>query len=87
MENRRRPPKGCVVPKVNRQRYVLTVRDIQTMEKLLRNVFDIISFYSNMPENKTGELAVNPRNHLIFDGLQHLAEDVCVALDDVEYRD
>jgi hypothetical protein len=76
-----RKPEGCKTPTNDRETYKLTVSDIKYMEKQIIKIWNMISYYSNMPENKTGELETVNTERLMF--LIRQIEDVETALNDV----
>lgn len=64
-------PAKCITPKTDRHEYKLTARDLNNLIKLVKEANDILSYYSNMPENKTGELETAQ-----CDKLQELVDQV-----------
>lgn len=49
-------PAKCVTPKRDREEYNLNARDMRNLISLVKEANDILSYYVNMPENRTGEL-------------------------------
>ena len=64
-------PAKCITPKRNREVYNLTARDLRNLINLVKEANDILAFYVNMPENRTGELATTRT-----DELEKLSEQV-----------
>ena len=49
-------PAKCITPKKDRDTYKLTASDLRKLNALLTEANDILSYYINMPENRTGDL-------------------------------
>lgn len=64
-------PAKCITPKRDREEYNLTARDMHNLINLVKEANDILAYYINMPENKTGELATTRT-----DDLQTLYEQI-----------
>lgn len=67
--------------KSNQQAYKLTATDIRNITKLVNEANNILAYYINMPENKTGELFADDGSR--FDALCEAVEDLKVTLDDI----
>ena len=60
-------PKGCKTPKRDRDEYHLTRTDLETMNKAAASIWDMLVYYCNMPENRTGEIEVHgDKNYELF---------------------
>ena len=84
-----RVPHGCKTPKVDREEYALTMADLRFMRAQVEKVWDMLSYYGNMPENGTGELVIAFRSDKGYDAFTQLisrTEDVLNALNDVTWR-
>ena len=75
---------GCKTPARDREEYALTVGDFRFMEKQVMKVLGMLGYYSNMPENKTGELATKNTDRLEY--LIRQVEDVLTILEEVEWK-
>ena len=49
-------PSKCITPKRDRDAYKLTASDLRKLNALLKEANDMLSYYINMPENRTGDL-------------------------------
>lgn len=78
-------PIQCKTPSRNQQAYKLTATDIRNITKLINEANSILSYYINMPENKTGELFADDGSR--FDALYKAVEDLKVSLDDINLAD
>lgn len=81
----RRKPAGCKTPNRDAYSYTLTASDIKYMKTTLTKIDDMLMYYVNMPENRTGDLTVLGRN---FDKLRELADmldGIKVSIDNVAY--
>lgn len=74
-------PTKCITPKRDRESYKLTTKDLHNLTNLISEASQILTYYSLMPENKTGELEAN--DSVIFDHLYEAAEDLLDALGDI----
>lgn len=74
-------PIQCKTPTRNQQAYRLTATDIRNITKLVSEANNILAYYINMPENKTGELFANDGS--AFDTLCEAVEDLKITLDDI----
>ena len=74
-------PIQCKTPARNQQAYKLTATDIRNITKLVKEANDILAWYINMPENKTGELFADDGDR--FDALCEAVEDLKITLDDI----
>ena len=74
-------PIYCKTPIRNQQAYELTATDLRNLTKLVKEADSILSYYINMPENKTGELYTDPGKN--FDALYEAVEDLKNTLDDI----
>ena len=80
-------PNGCKTPTKDREVYNLTASDISFMLKNAKNIWNMIVYYSNMPENKTGEIEMNSaRNEQKFDELCETITDIKEALVEVAFH-
>lgn len=73
-------PKYCKTPARDSESYVLTATDIKNMTNLAGQIRDMLYYYSNMPENKTGEIYHRLRNMEKFDELCMIVEDIDTVL-------
>lgn len=72
-------PRKCTTPKKYREAYKLTATDIRNLTALVKEASDILSYYINMPENRTAELeAVDSEK---FYALYNSVEDLKTTLD------
>ena len=78
-----RKPAACVTPKRDREMYILNKRDLNHMKKLLQEANNMILYYANMPENRTGELGAMSVD--LLQEVQEMAHDFHTMIDDVEY--
>lgn len=67
-------PAKCVTPKRDRDAYNLTARDLRNLISLVKEANNILAYYTNMPENQTGELATKRADELAE--LAEQAEDL-----------
>lgn len=77
-------PTKCTTPKRDRETYSLTARDLKNLLNLVNEAHDILAYYVNMPENKTGVL-----DTARVDELQQLADaidDLKTTIYDVEWK-
>ena len=77
-------PAKCVTPKRDRYEYTLNARDMKNLFSLVDEANSILSYYVNMPENKTGELAATR-----CDDLEKLAaaiDELKDTIDNVNWR-
>ena len=74
-------PLQCKTPSRNQQAYKLTATDIRNLTKLVKEANDILAYYINMPENKTGELVADHSEK--FDSLYEAVEDLKTTLGDI----
>ena len=70
-------PNGCKTPKRDREEYRLTRTDLEFMVKRAEDIWNMLSYYCNMPENYTGNVytegdSVYPK----FERLCTLIEDI-----------
>ena len=82
----RKPPHGCYPPKMDAESYRLMLTDLRFMRAQMENVWNMLCYYSNMRQNKSGEL-VYPSGERIkgeYEKLCELAQDILTALEDVE---
>jgi len=77
-------PAKCVTPKCDREEYTLNARDLRNLLALVKEANDILSYYINMPENLTGELAITRADE--FEALSEAVNDLKVTIDDVNWR-
>ena len=49
-------PAKCITPKQDRDTYKLTATDLKKLIALVTGANDMLSYYINMPENRTGDL-------------------------------
>ena len=68
-------PKGCKTPKRDCEEYRLSASDLNTMTKAAKSIWDMLVYYCNMPENRTGEIVV-VNNDEKFDALCGIIEDI-----------
>lgn len=78
-------PIQCKTPTRNQQAYKLTATDIRNLTKLAKEANDILAYYINMPENKTGELVADDGKN--FDALCEAVNDLQTTLYDVNLGD
>ena len=76
-------PAKCVTPKRDRDIYRLTARDIRHLTALVKEANDILSYYINMPENQTGDLATTRVDEL--SQLSEMVEDLQFTVDSVSW--
>lgn len=74
-------PIQCKTPSRNQQAYKLTATDLRNITKLVNEANSILSYYINMPENKTGELIADDCSR--YDTLWEAVEDLKTTLGDV----
>lgn len=80
-------PINCKTPKTDKDFYNLTATDLNTMIKRAQAIWDMLSYYSNMPENKTGVICIsNPHNEEKLDKLCELVEDIQQGLVGITYN-
>ena len=80
-------PKGCKTPKCDREEYRLTSADLTFMINAAESIWDMLSYYCNMPENYTGSVYVEgDGNCTKFDRLCELVEDIKNDLWSMEQR-
>lgn len=77
-------PTKCTTPKKDRTEYTLTAKDIRTLTALVKEANDILSYYMNMPENKTGCLEAYDGEKM--DTLYEAVEDLKLTLDDISLK-
>ena len=78
-------PIQCKTPSRNQQAYKLTATDIRNLAKLVKEANDILAYYINMPENKTGELVADDGDK--FDALCEAVDDLKTTLGDINLGD
>ena len=74
-------PTKCTTPKKDREAYKLTTKDLHNLTNLISEASQILTYYSLMPENKTGELEAN--DSVLFDHLYEATEDLLATLGDI----
>lgn len=74
-------PAKCITPKKDGESYKLTATDIRNLTSLVKEANNILSYYINMPENKTGELEATDSEK--FDTLYHAVDDLLITLGDI----
>lgn len=74
-------PIQCKTPARNQMAYKLTTTDIRNITKLVNEANNILAYYINMPENKTGELFADDGSR--FDSLCEAVEDLRTTLGDI----
>ena len=82
-------PEGCITPKRDREEYNLTVHDLKFMIDQADKINAMLSYYINMPENLTGELAVsfrNDKNYDLFPALAGKIEEIQDTLNNINWR-
>lgn len=79
-------PKYCKTPARDSESYVLTATDIKNMTNLSGQIRDMLYYYSNMPENRTGELHYKHKNMESFDKLYSLIDDINTMLLDITWN-
>ena len=78
-------PAGCRRPARDRDEYALTARDLEFMAAQAGKIWNMITFYANMPENRTGELTISgSKADAAMEKLAGLLDDIRAALDDVD---
>lgn len=78
-------PIQCKTPTRNQQAYKLTATDIRNLTKLVKEANDILAYYINMPENKTGELVADYSEK--FDVLCESVNDLRTTLYEINLGD
>ena len=78
-------PTQCKAPSRNQQAYKLTAPDIRNLTKLVNEANNILAYYINMPENKTGELFADYSEK--FDALYEAVEDLQTTLGEINLGD
>ena len=78
-------PIQCKTPTRNQVAYRLTATDLNNLTKLVNEANNILSYYINMPENKTGELRTDQTDK--FDALWEAVEDLKTTLGEVDLGD
>jgi len=76
-------PEGCKTPTTDREQYNLTVPDLKFIEKQVMKINAMLSYYVNMPENKTGELATVNTDRLEY--LIQQVDDIKTTLENVSW--
>lgn len=79
-------PAGCKTPNRSRDGYSLNSADIRFMTKAAKQIWDMLCYYSAMPENETGELTTKDPGGK-FDDLWILMSDIMTELGEVRYTD
>jgi hypothetical protein len=74
-------PIQCKTPSRNQMAYKLTATDIRNVTKLINEANSILSYYINMPENKTGELYAEDGSR--FDALYEAVEGLKNTIDEI----
>lgn len=74
-------PIQCNTPSRNQMAYKLTATDIRNLTKLINEANNILAYYINMPENKTGELFASDGSR--FDTLCEAIEDLQTTIGDI----
>jgi len=59
-------PTGCRTPKRDRDMYMLTAKDARFMLENANRIWDMLVYYCNMPENRTGEIQSGERSSEII---------------------
>ncbi len=80
----KRKPTKCKSPKRDRYEYSLTAQDFKNLLSLVDEANSILSYYVNMPENKTGELTTTRCDEL--ETLSAAIDELKVTIDDVKWR-
>lgn len=78
-------PAKCITPKRDREQYSLNARDLRNLLALVKEANDILSYYINMPENRTGELVTKRLDDI--DALSELIEDLKNTVDEIRWWD
>ena len=76
-------PAKCTTPKRDRDEYRLTARDMKHLKALVAEANDILAYYVNMPENRTGELATTRTDDL--EELVDMVRDLAATVDNVTW--
>ena len=76
-------PVKCVTPKRDRDVYNLNARDLKNLLALITEANDILAYYINMPENKTGDLVTTRVDDI--DKLSEQIEDLQHTVDEVRW--
>lgn len=74
-------PAKCVTPKRDRYNYRLTVHDMRSLIALVNEANDILAYYINMPENRSGELTTVQTDML--EELSSQVEELKTTIDEV----
>ena len=74
-------PSKCVTPKRDRDNYRLTAHDMRSLVALVNEANDILAYYINMPENRTGELTTVQTDML--EELSAQVEELKTTIDEV----
>lgn len=77
-------PTKCTTPKRDRYEYSLTSRDLKNLLSLVNEANEILSYYVNMPENKTGELGTTRCDEL--EKLSEAIDELKDTIDNVNWR-
>ncbi len=77
-------PGKCRVPKRDRYEYSLTAQDLKNLLSLVAEANSILSYYVNMPENKTGELATTRCDEL--EALSAAIDELKDTVDNVQWK-
>lgn len=80
-------PRACRTPSRDREEYTLTASDLKAMTQAAETIWDMICYYSNMPENRTGELAIKGQNAERYERLSELLDDIKNEIDWVKWTD
>lgn len=85
--NSTKAPKGCKTPKRDRYEYRLNSTDLDFMVSHAEMIWNMLCYYSNMPENRTGTIYIEgDRVSAKFDRLCELIEDIKNDLWSMEQR-
>lgn len=78
-------PIQCTTPSRNQVAYRLTATDFRNLTKLVNEANNILAYYINMPENKTGELRTDQTDK--HGALLEAVEDLKTTLLEVDLGD
>ena len=79
-----RKPAKCTTPKRDRYEYALNAQDLKNLLSLVNEANGILSYYVNMPENKSGELATTRCDDL--EKLSEAIDELKDTIDNVNWR-
>lgn len=78
-------PTGCKTPKRDRDEYALTKADITFMLNHAIQIENMLIYYNNMAENRTGELEVHGNNSDLLEKLDSVIDNIKLYIGDVSF--